>query len=157
MWLREMYRNPISTLWTILCLKNFRPEGWKEKFPAYRGYVLPTHFQEQVRRGTWLGSAGLPHLVSLSLQHLGPAPRGCLACVVERQCAPSPPLLRLPYLSSCALLLRPPPPLLLLLQAALSDHLPAAPLVQFCSGIPGWILFHCSHIEGGPKISLMGT
>ena len=29
-------------------------EGWKEKFPAYRGSVVPTHFQKQVGWGTWL-------------------------------------------------------------------------------------------------------
>ena len=29
-------------------------EGWKEKFPAYRGSVVPTHFQKQVSWGTWL-------------------------------------------------------------------------------------------------------
>ena len=27
---------------------------WKEKFPAYRGSVVPTHFQKQVSWGTWL-------------------------------------------------------------------------------------------------------
>ena len=27
-------------------------EGWKEKFPAYRGSVGPTHFQKQVSWGT---------------------------------------------------------------------------------------------------------
>ena len=29
-------------------------ERWKEKFPAYRGSVVPTHFQKQVGWGTWL-------------------------------------------------------------------------------------------------------
>ena len=34
-------------------------EGCKVKFPTCRGIETPTHFQQQVRRGTWLSPSGL--------------------------------------------------------------------------------------------------
>ena len=52
--LAEMLTNPISTPLPISDLHFFVLEGWKEKIPAYRGTVLPTHFQEQVSQRTWL-------------------------------------------------------------------------------------------------------
>ena len=52
--LPEMMTNPISTPLSISDLHFFMLEGRKEKLPAYRGTVAPTHFQEQVGWGTWL-------------------------------------------------------------------------------------------------------
>ena len=53
--LPEMLTNPISTPLSISDLHFFVLEGRKEKIPAYRGTGAPTHFQEQVGWGTWLG------------------------------------------------------------------------------------------------------
>ena len=51
------------------CLKNIRTEEWEEKFPAYRGFALPTHFQEQVR---------LTSQIQTRVHHQSPAGSGCV-------------------------------------------------------------------------------
>ena len=52
-----------------VCLARAPAEEWEEKFPAYRGFALPTHFQEQVR---------LTSQIQTRVHHQSPAGSGCV-------------------------------------------------------------------------------